>query len=494
MLWSISREEVERLLRPSDYLAAVKQHSDKSTIREAFAEFPEDSRYTSAVLAHERDHLFRNLSTTYGFLYRFLFDYTFWGATQLLKEASKQNSAFLFPLLGRHEKAVYRIASMPGNAAGRELLSGNQHEAIPGLVASVLAFLSAIEWNDLRLPRQKPLVGLVPALLVVLDQNSLGCVDPSTVDLITPENGLELNARGLLESMALLETYSMGGWNNVSGEFIAEQLMLKVGHSEYTSIVSAWSVKHRNRFHGRKNIRKEDWITGAYGILPVEFYAVVDLALNPPFTPSGFQDGKMWEWNDIEPGARFWLASNWLAEVDEPCTSMSDDSREERFIEVQQKLCEVFGWPTPKELAIKWYEHFSSDAWKITPTFVAAQGYQTSSLVAHLLKKRIESPFDLVVNNLGFGIHSEIDFTGWLTREEDGLTLNSAKEEKADAMFETYLLQQSLLWMLTGKSTLPRMCKAHRTDAVGLVYHHLLEKEWNREFLIDEMSASLGLA
>jgi len=148
----------------------------------------------------------------------------------------------------------------------------------------------------------------------------------------------------------------LGGEIDGWGELVA-------GDQRYKRILILWhSVFPDSMYFDQGEMRPTDLITDAYRMYPVEFYALLDLALWIPFTPRGFRTPRRpIRWEDVQPGHRFQRAVALWKESGRRLTPISSDERERCFDETQEWVAERMGWESPRGLAIEWSEYLTTD-------------------------------------------------------------------------------------------------------------------------------------
>ena len=167
-----------------------------------------------------------------------------------------------------------------------------------------------------------------------------------------PENdtypGMPITAEHILESLGIIkEALYANEYQEIDHDEIIPNAPV-----QYTFAMSYARSMLEDRF---------DW-----EFQPVELDAALNLALWPPFVPSGLTSHRAWRWDDIEPGYRFCRMIEWLSERSEPLTShekLTPDERNSVVSRFFSEASEYFDWTHPRELAEAWIDHLSG----ITP-------------------------------------------------------------------------------------------------------------------------------
>ncbi|MEM7479261.1 MAG: hypothetical protein AAF483_30115, partial [Planctomycetota bacterium] len=422
------------------------------------------------------------LATTYGLMYRSMFDLIYQDAEQLLAHASASGEEFIFPLLTKHQDLIHQY--LRGCATRSSLLN-----VVVGACARA-AFMHALEWGRVRKKENRTAGDLVPFFVRQLSQIVAGELDPGSIKLSKPANGLAVNARGLLEHMAVLETLNRSSFLGLDHSFVAQRMMNTSTVDEYTSVGIFWNVNHRERFTGPKRIRDSDWISSIYASYPVEHYAAVDLALMPPFLPEGFSEHRVWNWADIEPGNRFDLASRWISDNVKNFTSLCSDDRESVFVETQNALCEAFDWPQTDFLTNAWAHHLGSEAWRRRNTFVTFKKDITIEFSELLLRQRSVSPLDFVINNFEPGFRKQVDFVGWITRETEGYQFTGTADDASSDALKCFFLQRAANAVVLGDPQFCQQTASQLKTSYNVLAYQLFGADWDQSFLETEFNAT----
>jgi len=457
-----------------DALHASAQDASRA---EAFRSVAEPVKDYFATINHELDHLRRQFSTSCGLLNLYLHSQLVASSQQMALEAQKQEDEFPFPLLGRFARSPWldSVIKLPpdfykrcqelapisamalwalGNAAAiRGLEVGS---TIHGRVLSDMAFF--IPFEEKRF-------------------SPIGIVQPP----IEPEIDEWLGAQHLLEHMAMVEELSC---RTKIGGAMTEWTRLLSEDNRYRKIMQLWFHFFPNSHVLDQGVmRPGDRITDVYRICPIEFYAILDLALWPPFTSRGFfrKNGSV-RWEDIQPGHRFLRGMGVMRDARTRLTPFTADDREGRFDEVQRFIAAELGWETPENLAAAWYDYLLSERLCNDGLFVGHKDDTVFRIARTMLGHRIKSPFNTVCNNLSQDQTQEIKFAVWITNDgTGGHQMQLAKEsDDAFATRNRYLLFRGCEMLLFGES--PRfesLEEGHRRLAVEIMNHELRCSSWN---------------
>ncbi|MBL9000167.1 MAG: hypothetical protein JNK25_03410 [Phycisphaerae bacterium] len=153
-------------------------------------------------------------------------------------------------------------------------------------------------------------------------------------------------------------------------------------------------------------------------------------------------------WTDISPGFRFARVLHAYKELNIAPGDWPEEDLNGFVLELQQRVCKMYGWPTPTELAAQWLVHLESKScsWFLDPVF---GGFRYSTTM-QLLKLRRDRPGDVVVNNIDYASASVGRTAGWITTEFDSeLTptcLATPSEQQAtEFYFHLFALSPALL-------------------------------------------------
>ena len=128
--------------------------------------------------------------------------------------------------------------------------------------------------------------------------------------------GYTITTESLMEALAILKESIF----SVDYDEAADGEVLRNAGAIYTFALSYARNALENHF---------DW-----DVQPVEVEAALNLALWPPFIPSGLSEFRCWQWDDIEPGHRFQRIIDWLSTRPTSLThhdSLTQDGRNELF-------------------------------------------------------------------------------------------------------------------------------------------------------------------
>ena len=291
--------------------------------------------------AHEEDHLFRSIGTSWGLMChvlqgRVLHHYLeILGAEDLRERLTSSSFSALFaqarrldadaPELGRGDSLLCRVQVLSREIDLRRALMG------------------ALPFGSMR--RLSETVRRLWGIQAM----------PDSVDLLFPRPRNRqypnqfISAASVMESLGILKEsmYAVTYGEADDGEIVSGAA------TDYSFALSYARALLADRFH---------WDTQ-----PIELEAALGLALWPPLVPGGLAGGAPIEWRDIEPGTRLCRLLEWLEARGTPLTAHDDLGPQDRdrivraFIEV---ACARFGWANPNELARQWHDHLQeSTAW-----------------------------------------------------------------------------------------------------------------------------------
>ena len=328
-----------------------------------------------ARVLHERDHLVRSLGTTFGVI------------RHVVNSLLLSDSIQYFNLTGP-PSPLYPPLMMPSVVREKIRRYGSNVEALTR---------DAKRWAEaerilLRYYSREQ-------LLSALDGEPLRC-HPSFCEL-----GLGLTEVGLLSLQfpRLKSTYASSFiadgfevWPSVSNRYCTSRQMFEtfavevemlhafrfgrpretatnlLDHADYSFLASIFDQRFRHR--GTLNV-------------PIDFDAIVDLALWMPMTLGGCcVQNRPWQWTDLEPGYRFCKLLGWLEDrgmkpwvYAEDASGMAECDVAMRRI--QEEASEALGWPTPTFLASRLIDELTQlDTRQTTASAYAVLGNRSPRL------------------------------------------------------------------------------------------------------------------
>lgn len=419
--FSLTREEL-RDLDPGPRMAQALASAARDAKRGAiFASIPWAAKQFLAVRAHELDHLHRMLSTTFGFLTDVIRCEWLKQSGRLIRERAESPSKSLYPLLSLPKSKAktfdeaLREIERPSETVSptarlvmgqTNLLAALTDTVSPPRFASALWGLSNAQPDRVHRLRSRP--------------------DGSNVSppVERTEIGRGLSARHLLELFAIGEH---GNGFLRTGSSLEEVVsLLGDAQQEYSAAALAWNAAFpeapppRVGSHGSlEGDLMFDW----YRLYHFELFIAADLALWPPFFPvHGLGvDGEL-TWDDIDPGRRFERILAALQELRIQPLPIPAEGRNERFLDIQDRVCRRYGWPTPQRLAGLWLGHLRNHRDGSASTWFALDGHSTYRVdnAVKLLELRESRPADFALNNVDFNARGVEGAPVWILRESDG--------------------------------------------------------------------------
>ncbi|MFO0847114.1 MAG: hypothetical protein U0871_00955 [Gemmataceae bacterium] len=378
--YAVSYDAIVRLRDTLHQLGDLSKRVSRAAFRDEMTRAPAGVVDIIGALAHERDHVRRFLSTTYGFLCDT-------ARCRLVRAVADAVAAvgvgpFFDPSSSGRERAEPGPAARPGGAGGGRLAG----------VHRLQHFLASVTDGAVRWGASPPGGGLtarhVLEMFAVLEQgNGLfrkGCaVDPVT---------------------RLLDTMS----------------------GEYSYLTDVWMAAFG--VAGMEPITQpsraaDDLLFDWYRLFPFELYVAADLALWPPYLPDRGGLGEPGgPWADVSPAYRFVKTLAYYERVGVRPAPIPAARRNELFLELQAAVCRHYGWPTPAALAAAWSRALTTSLEAGRSYWGELDGpclYRTANAV-RLLALRLERPCDLVLNNVDFDRHRIDRPPVWVFTEPDG--------------------------------------------------------------------------
>lgn len=421
--------------------ALQRDHGPNPTSSQVFSDVPQWAKEFAAVEAHEREHVRRLISTSYGLLCHAYRAQQLFAARELISQVSINHQKLVFPFkLAYDPEGIGTGIATPSHKA---LVTARLQQAlethIPTEELRTLEFslagwtVDGVEYQSVELPGAPR--------LSTLAINNAGSIIQSK--WLTSVHLLELF--GVCEEGNRL----LGTGSDVAQ--VSKRLMAREGW--YNLLLNIWFTQFPTDREQKKepprSPQPKEISLSFYRLFPIELFVAADLALWPPFTPEGLTScsGKL-DWTDINPPLRFarilWTIKQ-LGIVPGP---WPEHDLNGFVLSLQDRICEELGWPTPTKLATLWHDHLATKTHSWFPE--AALGGFRHSTTQQLLALRCERPGDLVVNNLDYQALNVNRSVGWITREANDQLLPiylSAKEDQQanDIWFYLYALTPALL-------------------------------------------------
>lgn len=432
-------------------------------------EFPLRARYF-----HERDHLLRYLSTSFGMVCYAIYGQLLYETASILANSVVPQSQNFMPLLGASKDAfllqiitggkdlngIIQYVNTSGKGNGRRLRYVILRELL-----NVLEGRQAYFWND-----RLALLGL-PILTAELT-DTFGKPDWPGSEMV----GLKVDDP--LPSNPRIEDFRLG----------TEEILEICGYHMEKVYALAWDEE----INESTDIGQDRTYTNALRFFltemadylprvetPIEFHAALNLALWTPITPRGpWLKKNYFSWRDITPGWRFVTATLALKKLgirpryhDELNTMEQCD---EAVREVQQLLCQHLGWPTPKEIAEVWLSVINStlagDTAR-TSLLYLGKGHPRLKWASTLLPRAASMPFSLYYRtHEALADGNPVMFPGAVFRDRDVILHNDDYLlEDLPCNFREYYLLYGGRFLMEGTETLRRTWKHHNLAAIGQI-------------------------
>lgn len=425
--FNLSRQEIADLNAGNRLSQALEQANSRDRRADTFAKVPDEAKHFLAVRAHEQDHLRRFLSTTFGFFCDTLRNQWVTLGSQVVAESTRRGNERSIPFrlasaLKAHSfrEALASLRSRSQSGFHLEMLFRGHYDLLEALVddATPPEFASAL-WA-----LANGNVDVAQSLAGGIQVDRKLCAAYPMSDKSGQISGL--TARHLLEFFAIGE-HANGLLRTGTELGVVEELM-KDSSREYATALLAWgSVFRESEWPDVESQQKhpDDLIFDWYRLFPFELCVAADLALWPPFFPNEdlSLEGEL-TWADIHPGRRFVKVLSAMQDLGIQPSVIPAAGRNDRFLELQAKLCDRLGWPSPAFLADEWIAALSNHLKAKTALWPALDGpvdYRIANAL-RLLQARKERPADFVLNNRDFHGMGLDGIPGWVFREADGRT------------------------------------------------------------------------
>lgn len=423
--FNLSRQEIVDLNAGNRLLLALEKAKSHDTRSHTFAGVPDTAKHFLAVRAHEQDHLRRFLSTTFGFLCDTLRNQWVTLGSQVVAESVRR---------GDERSIPFRPASASKGHSFREALASLRSRSQAGLHLETL-FRGHYDLLEALVDDATP-----PEFASALWALANGNVDAahSLATGIKVERKLcaaypmsdkpgrtsGLTARHILEFFAIGE--HANGLLRTGMELNVVEELVKDGSREYATALLAWGSAFREGdWPDIESQQKhpDDLIIDWYRLFPFELCVAADLALWPPFFPNEdlSLEGEL-TWADIHPGHRFVKVLSAMQGLGVRPSVIPAEGRNERFLELQARICDRLGWPTPAYLTDEWIVALSNHLHANSTLWSALDGpvvYRIANSL-RLLQARKERPTDTVLNNRDFHGMGLDGIPGWVFREANG--------------------------------------------------------------------------
>jgi hypothetical protein len=411
-----SRQGMAALGNPGKLLheALIRNSNPSATSGEIFGSVPESAKLFSAVEAHERDHVRRLLSTSFGLLCHALRSQQLVAARELVTEAALRPGGLTLPF---------------------ELVTDQSNTSLRALTAARLqrAFEDRLRIDHFR-DAERALAGWT-----VNGCEYVAADLPDTHSTLRTTNAGGAPPAEWLTSCHLLELFgACEEGNRLLGtgagiEQIATRLQSK--DRRYSLPLLIWLTLLPTSKDGPKPFirppRPGELTLSFYRTFPLELFVAADLALWPPFAPEGLiSSNTELDWTDLSPAFRFKRILMAYNKLGVNPSVWPDDDINVFIPTLQRRVCEMYGWPTPGELAARWYHHLAAKEHTWFPDSVLGGFRYTTTL--QLLALRRDRPGDVVVNNVDYHAEQVGRTAGWITRESELLLVPKSLAADAD--------------------------------------------------------------
>ena len=375
-------------------------------------------------LIHERDHLFRHLSSSYGFV-RFglhsLMLRLFYEMLKLYKPNQSMTDSGLIPpelkLLLTRSPSVEMLQRMTQVQTLRPFLT----------YLSCLECIHALDGDDAFLDRDLAL-GAIKVWESIAQassgQMSASSFQPSAIppsklsaylnpdDPLVPQHqGKTIGAAALLEFFGIMMEFA----------YLSNQGLHLIDSSDLHGQASYFLIS--SLFFGE--FFTQEFASGNFPAFPVELEAAVDLALCIPMSHLGMVGtNQPMTWFDIHPGWRFLQICMHYQETKKTWTRIppDDDSFTQydlAFSRIQTEVCLALGWPPATEVESSWRiflrdlktrESLHPFAWDL-------RGSGRLQIASHLLGERLSQPYSMYLKRRSGVIDKELFFPGVISPE-----------------------------------------------------------------------------
>ena len=348
---------------------------------------PSDDR---ARVLHERDHLVRSLGTSFGVLRHAVNSLLLADAIQYFA-ATGAPSPLDPPLMHPLSTVLSKIRGYRGDTARltRDAKRWPEPERILLRYHARTQFLAALDGESVPWPRHCELgLGLTDASLLSLNLPRLKGVYASSFSAdeftVWPNiDGYYLTSRQMFETIAveveMLHAFRFGRPRSTATNLL--------DHADYILLATLFDRRFRSR--GTTKV-------------PIDFDAIVDLALWVPMTLGGpCIEERPWQWTDFEPGYRFCKLLGWLEDRGiKPWVYAEDAGHFEEcdvaMRRIQEEACCALGWPSPVFLATRLIDELTQiDVRQTTSSGYAVLGDRSPRLEwsIKLMKEFVDAPY-----------------------------------------------------------------------------------------------------
>ncbi len=354
-----------------------------------------------AKLEHELDHIQRHCSSSYGFLIHRLHSHRI----HLFFERVKQSQArdeLRFPIFGSVDPGTGGDA---WSATHREFIQAGFALKVLECMSGAPRVPSIMQQSDAESVLQR-IVGPFHSLATasnspwLIQEAGTGAFPVIKAGSQKPQ---KVGGQGLLEYLAVSREATVLRYAGL-GHLLDHDLMRSHVHSQAGLMWKHWAGLPMPM---RENL-SPGWTSAGVSAgpsFPIECWLAVDLALWPPFVPEGWSPSERgWTWFDIQPGWRFARILEYFKTLDLRFRLFltEQDIASDWMLDLQSKVCEHFGWPTPHELAGVWRTYWEGVARgsEGRPLFIQDDQERAEATV-ELLATRLRDPFRFVLSYPG---------------------------------------------------------------------------------------------
>jgi hypothetical protein len=377
-------------------------------------------------LIHERDHLFRHLSSSYGMVRYGLHSLMVRQFFQMAMRVNPNESMTPDGLLGQHLKDLLRKKPPP------EIIQKlSQIDQIrPALMyASVLECMQALDGSPAILDRELCSTGI--AVWETLTQALSGKTEHGLANFqqnrmppeslrrfINPDDplvpyvkGEPFGAADLLEFFAVMIEFA----------YLSNQGLGLIESSDLLGVKAYFRVG--SAFFGEFFI--ENMERGEFPVFPVELEAAVDLALSIPLTPLGIQvTCRPLSWYDLHPGWRFLSICNHYKESKRSWTTILPDNDsfagyDQAFHSIRAEDSDALGWPQLERIEQQWLAFLNEIQQEPChhPLAIDLRGSGRQRIARHLFEERRTTPYSMFLKRRSGAVDRELFFPAVVSRE-----------------------------------------------------------------------------
>jgi hypothetical protein len=393
--YSVTQDElraVRRGILDLGFRKGVKEEISEKRFRELMRQASPQVVDCIGSIAHERDHLRRLTSSSYGFLcdaircriIRLLAEVVpNLGLQKFLKVNSATRGNFLSSLLFEGD------FPRPQNCKNRKLTD---------IYELQLLLFSLTDAN--------PGEGLQTALADLRMSSSRKKRGTRTVTRSASSRQTLITTRHILEMFAILEH-----GNALSRRFRDTSMvdeLLSTASGEYRQLIDLWNshfgeIKTPPMIEQPRGVGKS--VFNWYLKFPLEFYVAADLALWLPFFPDQeYVVPESLSWHDVSPASRFVKALAYFEKTGLRPSPIPPNGRNQMFVDLQDAICREYAWPTPTALVSAWKMAIDDSLAQKSMLWseMDGTGLVRAEMASQLLSLRQDHPCDFVLNDIDY--------------------------------------------------------------------------------------------